>query len=154
MTQVSTGNDDQEFAAMNAPLNGSSIHEALRWALEENTDSSMASADWLVRDIDPDQPSAVALLSSADVSLKNLKLAKDAFKTMRIVGETAVDRSLASRLYLASIAAAMVRHGERISQQSDRALRRGLESMARDPHVARKLRELAEQAQLWLDQQC
>lgn len=136
---------------MDSSMLGSSIHEALRWALEEHEDSSMASADWLVRDINPDQPSAVALLISEDVPLEQLKLAKDAFKTMRIVGETATDRSLASRLYLGAIAAAMVRHGQRITQQSDRALYRGLESMARDPNIVAPLREMADEALRWLD---
>lgn len=124
----------------------SSIHDALRWAIEEHKDPAMAAADWLVRDIDPDAPSAVALLTGNNVSLKKLKLAKDAFKTMRIVGETASDRSLASRLYCAAIASAMVHHGERISRQSDRAMLKGLDSMARDVQVAEELRELARTA--------
>lgn len=132
----------QEMSASSA----SSIHDALRWAIEEHRDPSMAAADWLVRDIDPNVASAVALLTSDVTPLKHLKLAKDAFKTMRIVGETASDRSLASRLYCASIASALVHYGERISRQSDRAMQKGLESMARDAQVAPELRELARRA--------
>lgn len=129
-----------------SPSASSSFNEALRWALEEQRDPAMASADWLVRDIDPDCGSAVTLLCDESTPLEHLKRAKDAFKTMRIVGETAADRSLASRLYLASIAAALVRYDTRISQQSDRALLRGLESMARDTQIHSDLRVLGQEA--------
>ncbi len=156
MTRMTSGTDKSDFdpAPDQSSMNGSSIHEALRWALEDNENSSMASADWLVRDIDPAQPSAVALLVDPHVSLRQLKHAKDAFKTMRIVGETATDRSLASRLYLGAIAAAMVRHDERITTQSDRALLRGLESMIRDENVAEPLRAIARDARRWVTQRC
>lgn len=145
-TSLSTGLPD--IGNVSSTSSSSSIHDALRWAIEEHKDPSMASADWLVRDIDPEAASAVALLTDEATTLAHLKLAKDAFKTMRIVGETASDRSLASRLYCAAIAAAMVRHGERISRQSDRAMLKGLEGMARDAQVAVELRDLAREALL------
>ncbi len=62
---------------------------------------------------------------------------------MRIVGETVAARRLAARLYLAAIAAALVRHGERISGQSDAALQRALTSLLDDTEMPDPLRDLA-----------
>ena len=72
-----------------------------------------------------------------------LKKAKDVYKTMRILGETAADRRLAARLYAASIGAALVRHDQRISRQSDSALKRGLQSLHEDAEVPDPLLQLA-----------
>ena len=119
------------------------LSDALRSVVEAAVDPAMAAADWLARDIDPNQPSAVALLTDPDVSLETLKKAKDVYKTMRILGETAADRRLAARLYAASIGAAMVRHDQRISRQSDSALKRGLQSLAEDMEAPDQLRRLA-----------
>ncbi|MHC4142981.1 MAG: hypothetical protein ACYSUF_14335, partial [Planctomycetota bacterium] len=79
------------------------LSDALRSAVEAAVDPAMAAADWLARDIDPNQHSAVDLLTDPEVSLETLKKAKDVYKTMRILGETAADRRLAARLYAASI---------------------------------------------------
>ena len=119
------------------------LSDALRSAVEAALDPAMAAADWLARDLDPDQPSAVALLTDPDVSLETLRKAKDVYKTMRILGETPADRRLAARLYAASIGAALVRHNHRISRQSDSALKRGLQSLHEDAEVPDPLRQLA-----------
>jgi hypothetical protein len=119
------------------------LSDALRSAVEAAVDPAMAAADWLARDIDPQQPSAVALLTDPDVSLESLKKAKDVYKTMRILGETAADRRLAARLYAASIGAALIRHNDRISRQSDSALKRGLLSLTEDAEAPDPLRKLA-----------
>ena len=119
------------------------LSDALRSAVEAAVDPAMAAADWLARDIDPNQPSAVALLTDPDVSLETLKKAKDVYKTMRILGETAADRRLAARLYAASIGAALVCHDHRISRQSDSALKRGLQSLTEDMEAPNPLRQLA-----------
>ena len=95
------------------------LGEALRWALELTNNPSSAAADWLARDLDPTKSSALELLSDCDISLETLKKAKNAFKTMRIVGEHAADRRLGGRMYLASIAAGIVYHSARISNQTD-----------------------------------
>jgi hypothetical protein len=119
------------------------LSDALRSAVEAAVDPAMAAADWLARDIDPNQHSAVALLTDPDASLETLKKAKDVYKTMRILGETAADRRLAARLYAASIGAALVRHDQRISRQSDSALKRGLQSLTEDAEAPDPLRQLA-----------
>ena len=123
--------------------NHQQLREIVRWAVDVSNDPAVAVADWLARDIDPERESAVALLTDPDVTLATLRKAKTAFKTMRIVGETAADRRLAARLYLGSIAAALVRHGQRISRQSDAALQRALVSLLDDPLMAGPLRDLA-----------
>jgi hypothetical protein len=119
------------------------LDEALRWALGAATDPALASADWLANDIDSSYDTAIALLTDPDVPLAVLVKAKHAFKTMRVVGETARDRRLAARLYLATIAAALGRHGRRISRQSDAALLRGLNRLMEDHATPAPLRHLA-----------
>jgi len=119
------------------------LDEALRWALEAATDPALASANWLAHDIDSSYETAIDLLTDPDVPLAVLVKAKHAFKTMRVVGETARDRRLAARLYLATIAAALGRHGERISRQSDSALLRGLNRLSEDAATPAPLRHLA-----------
>jgi len=119
------------------------LSDVLRWAVESASDPSMAAADWLARDIDPTQSSATALLTDPRTSLQTLQQAKEVFKTMRIVGETVPDRRLAARLYLAAIAAAIVRYDKKISTQSDAALHRSLKSLVDDEDMPEKLRDLA-----------
>ena len=122
------------------------LSDAFRWALEASGDASMAAADWLAADIDPNIPSAISLVTGGAATLEQLEQAKDAFKTMRIVGETTADRRLGGRLYLAAIAAALVQHEQRISGQSDAALKRALTEMAENGEIHRELKMLAGQA--------
>jgi hypothetical protein len=119
------------------------LRDALRWAIDSSLDPAMASADWLAMDIDPHQSSAIALVTSPDVSLVDLRRAKEAFKTMRIMGETTRDRRIGARLYAAAIAAALVRHGKRISRQSDTAIDRALTGLLDDQDLPRELQALA-----------
>jgi len=117
--------------------------ESLRWAIETLGDPSMATANWVVHDIDPRFRSALALLTDPNVSLATLRQAKDVFKTMRMLGESSADRRLGARLYLASIAAALVHHNQRISTQSDQVFYKSLRSMLDDDTVPTPLRRLA-----------
>jgi hypothetical protein len=119
------------------------LSDALRSAVEAAVDPAMAAADWLARDIDPGRSSAVELLTDPDTPLETLRKAKDVYKTMRILGETAADRRLAARLYAASIGAALANHRTRISRQSDSALKRGLQSLQDDTEAPKPLRTLA-----------
>ena len=128
------------------------LGEALRSALEVSVNPTMAAADWLARDIDPKRPTAVALITDPDTPLDHLQKAKSTYKTMRIVGETGGDRRIGARLYAATIAAALVRHGQRISRQSDRALRRGLQSLLGDSLIPESLRDLAAKALGMIDE--
>jgi hypothetical protein len=116
--------------------------DAFRWAIEDGADAAMASADWLARDINPECDGACQLLSDERVTLHQLREAKSAFKTLRIVGETSADRRAGARLYAASIASAIVRYDRRISSQSNRALRRGFAALRDDAKMNRTLRDL------------
>lgn len=129
------------------------LGETMRWALDAEHDPSMAAADWLASDIDARYRTVVELLGDPEVALASIVAAKEAFKTMRLVGETAADRRLGARLYAASIAAAFAHHGERISTQSDRALARAFGRFAEDPAVHPDLRELAGRARARLEAQ-
>ncbi len=125
----------------NVPHND--IGQALQWALDAMHNPVTTTADWLARDIDPTQPTAEALLANPAVTLAQLRQAKNVFKTLRILGETAADRRMGVRLYVASIAAALVRFNTRISTQSDAALERGFRDLQEDHRMPGRLRELA-----------
>lgn len=124
----------------------SQLGEALRWAIDSSMNPAMASADWLAMDINGSRESAVALLAESSVTVAQLHKAKNAYKTMRIVGETSSDRRLGARLYAAAIAAGLVWHGERISTQSDAAMRRAFQGLLDDKSMLPPLRDLAGQA--------
>ncbi|MHC5001522.1 MAG: hypothetical protein ACYTJ0_00195 [Planctomycetota bacterium] len=130
------------------------LGETLHWAIESDLDPAMAAADWLARDIDPDCGTAIGLLTCLDTPLAHLRHAKDAFKTMRVVGETSADRRLAARLYAAAIAAALAHHDERISRQSESATRRALHGLLDDQGVPEPLRSLAGAGLCALDRLC
>ena len=119
---------------------------SMRWALENEADPAIAAADWLARDLAPQYASALELITDPAVTLDVLRGAKSAFKTMRVVGETAADRRLAARLYGATIAAGLVRHRTRISGQSDGALQRAFSGLLSDEGTPSDLRELASAA--------
>jgi hypothetical protein len=120
-----------------------SMGDALQWALDALHHPALASADWLARDIDPSQPSAAAMLTNPGITLEQIRQAKAAFKTMRIVGEKAADRRIGARMYAAAIAAGLVRFNRKISTQSDEALKRGFEGLLDDRRMPQQLRDLA-----------
>ena len=119
------------------------LSEALHWALESTMDPATAAADWLASDINPNCGGALGLLTDPAVGLEHLDQAKDVYKTMRVVGETAADRRLGATLYLGAIAAALVRYNARISRQSDAALRRALLRLDADRTAPEPMRRLA-----------
>ena len=125
------------------PKRPENMGRPLRWALEASMDPAMAAADWLAREIEPACMTAVELLTARDVAIAKLDQAKEAFKTMRVVGETSDDRRIGARLYAASIAAGLVYHNRRISRQSDAAVGRALRALAEDAGMPEPLRTLA-----------
>lgn len=126
--------------------------EPLRWVLDSLHQPAIAAADWLARDIDPTQPSAAALLSNPKITLNQVRQAKTVYKTMRIVGEKAADRHVGARMYAAAIAAGLVRHGKKITTQSDDALKRGFKALLDDRKMPLPLRDLAGMALCVLDE--
>jgi hypothetical protein len=124
----------------------SHLSDVIRWALEVDDRPEVAAANWLARDIDPTCETAVELLTRSGVPLEHRKQAKQAFKTMRMIGETPADRRLGGQLYLAAIASALVHDGSSISRQSNAALVRALKRMIVDSSVKNDLRVLAKRA--------
>lgn len=122
------------------------LGHALRWALESSADPSTAAVDWLAQDIDSKYWSAIKMLTAPETPVEHLRQAKDAYKTMRVIGETSSDRRVGARFYCAAIAAAMANHGRRISRQSDAALARALNVMLTDREAPDAFRELASRA--------
>lgn len=122
---------------------GSRIALALQWAIEATGDPALGAADWLVRDLSPRHAGAFALLADPAATLEELRRAKTVFKTMRVMGETPGDRDLAARLYAATIAAALVHHGERISTQNDASVMRALSSLELDAALPDSIRHVA-----------
>lgn len=113
----------------------------MRQTMREFGDESPAIvADWIASVIDPKRPSATQLLTDPNVPLYRLNQAKNLYKLMRVYGETSAFRRVGLRLYAASIAAALMHHGERISEQSDKALSRGLHFLLEDKEMPAELR--------------
>ncbi len=111
---------------------------------EDDADpDASAAADLIARDILPDASSAAELVSSPFISLAQLRTAKSAFKMLRVVGETAAERRLGAELYAVAIGAALVFHGTRITEQSNRALRQGLRAAVNDRQLPELVRETA-----------
>jgi len=119
---------------------------AIHWAEALGRDEGMASVNWLAADVDPARPTAEALLTDPEVALDALLAAKSAYKTLRVVGETASERRLGARWYAVAIAAAIVHHGSRISSQSDAALDRAFASLVDDETMPPPVRELVVRA--------
>ena len=139
-------NEDTRLDQPGDASGGTSMGDALQWAIDALHQPAMASADWLARDIDPSHPSATSLLTSASITLEQVRQAKAAYKTMRIVGEKAADRRIGARIYAAAIAAGLVRFNRKISTQSDEALRRGFQGLLDDRKMPQPLRDLAGKA--------
>jgi hypothetical protein len=138
--------DPSDFSVVDRSVTGSEgghMSDVLRWALDSMHEPSMAAADWLARDIDPEQSTATALLSNPKITLAQVKQAKSVFKTMRIVGEKSADRRIGARMYAAAIAAGLVRHHKLVSRQSNEALKRGFTGLLDDQRMPQALRDLA-----------
>jgi len=136
----------------NLSLRDETVCDTLRWALDALQHPAIAAADWLARDIDPNQPSATAMLSNPQITLAQVRQAKTVFKTMRIVGEKSADRRVGARMYTAAIAAGLVRHGKMVSTQSEAALKRGFQALLDDRRMPMPLRDLAGMALCALDE--
>ena len=119
------------------------LGDSIEWAYSSDKNPAMTMADWLIHEINPSSKSAVEFIAHPDRTVEELTDAKEVFKGMRVEGESADDRRLAARLYTATIAAALVRHSERITTQSDEALTKALSGLAEDSDMDGRLRELA-----------
>lgn len=84
------------------------------------------------------------LLSHAQAPIELLEVLKDFAKGCRSNADGPLPDDIATVLYLAAIAAAMVRHGARITRLGDEGVRHGLEWAQRQPWLDPKTRELLE----------
>ncbi len=141
---MSTTNPPRDTGAV--PLDPERTSAALGWAAACGPDDAMASVNWLAADASPAHGAAEPLLSDPDAPLEALHSAKNAYKTLRVVGETAEDRRQGARWYAATIAAGLVHHRTRISSQSDQALDRALADLVDDTDMPPTIRELAVRA--------
>ncbi|MSR70146.1 MAG: hypothetical protein EXS17_07365 [Phycisphaerales bacterium] len=125
---------------------GSSSAEPLKWVLQATSapDSTPAQMliNWLVQEVDPALNDPITALLDARTSLTTLNALKEAFKHLRIDGETADDRSLAATYYALTIASALVNHRVRISRQTDHAIEEALRVLWNDEACDLRLRDL------------
>jgi hypothetical protein len=119
-----------------------SLGETLRWAFELDESPAIAGATFLTREIIPTARDPFEAIAAGTTSLQQLEDLKGAYKMLRTTGATAPERSLAARLYAATIAAALVRSGTLITRQSPFALARAFEELAADRDMPERIREL------------
>lgn len=126
-----------------APDSASKLGDTLRWAFELDQSPALAGATWLTREIIPEAKDPFDAILSPTTSLDALRELKNAYKMLRTTGVTAPERSLAARLYAATIAAALVRHKTQISTQTPTALHRAFTELAEDNAMPGALRDVA-----------
>jgi len=119
------------------------LGDTLRWAFEFDAAPAMAGARFLTREIVPGAKDPFSAIDDPATTVRQLEDLKGAYKLLRTTGATAPERSLAARLYAATIAAALVRHGALISSQNPFALVSAFEELAADPDMPERTREIA-----------
>ncbi len=118
------------------------LGNTLRWAFELNESPAIAGATFLTREIIPGARDPFDAITNGAATVRQLEDLKNAYKMLRTTGATAPERSLAARLYAATIAAAIVRHGAMITRQTPFALARAFEELAGDPDMPERIRDL------------
>ena len=126
------------------------LSDSLRWALQFGHDPAVSAADWLTRELAPEFDTADRAIrepaSSDEEDIKRLKLLKSGFKTLRLTGETAEDRRAGARYYAAVLAAAIVRHGIRISSQRTSRIQSALRDLEGDNSVSTEIQSMSRRA--------
>ena len=82
-----------------------SLGDTLRWAFELDSSPAIAGAAFLTREIIPAAKDPFDAIIAASTTQHQLEDLKNAYKMLRTTGATAPERSLAARLYAATIAA-------------------------------------------------
>ncbi len=119
-----------------------SLGDTLRWSFEFDQSSTLAGATFLTREIIPSARDPFDALIESGPTLHQLEELKNAYKLLRTSGSSAPERSLAARLYAATIATALVRHGAVISSQASATLARAFEELAADASMPERLRDI------------
>ncbi len=126
---------------MNDPEKTSAL--PLHWILQSDHSPSHTLINWLVQEIDPKATSPIDSLISSDTPIATLIGYKNAFKHLRLEGETLDDQSLGAIYYGLTIASSIVHHHRRISRQSNRALEEAFRKIWSDETIDLRLRDLA-----------
>ncbi|MCE2885653.1 MAG: hypothetical protein LW806_12245 [Planctomycetaceae bacterium] len=124
----------------------SHLGDTLRWAFELDASPTLAGATWLTREIVPGARDPFDAIVATTTTLDALEQLKGAYKMLRTAGTTTAERSLAARLYAATIAAALVRHGKLITSQRGEALLRAFTDLESDATMPEAIRSIASQA--------
>ena len=119
-----------------------SLGDTLRWAFDLDHSPAISGATFLTREIIPNAKDPFDAIADGTTTLHQLEDLKNAYKMLRTTGATAPERSLAARLYAATIAAGLVRHGTLISRQTPFALAKAFEELAADAEMPERIREL------------
>lgn len=119
-----------------------SLGDTLRWAFDLEHSPALAGAGFLTREIIPGAKDPFEAIAGGETTLQQLEDLKNAYKLLRTTGATAPERSLAARLYAATIAAALVRHGAMISRQTPFALAKAFEELSADLEMPERIRDI------------
>jgi hypothetical protein len=122
------------------------LGDTLRWAFELDASPTLSGATWLTREIVPGARDPFEAIVAPTTSIDALEQLKGAYKMLRTTGTTAAERSLAARLYAATIAAALVRSGRLITSQRGEALLRAFMDLEADATMNEAIRSIASQA--------
>jgi hypothetical protein len=122
------------------------LGDTLRWAFELDASPALSGATWLTREIVPGARDPFEAIVAPTTGIDALEQLKGAYKMLRTTGTTAAERSLAARLYAATIAAALVRSGRLITSQRGEALLRAFMDLEADATMNEAIRSIASQA--------
>ncbi|MFO0961845.1 MAG: hypothetical protein U0625_02950 [Phycisphaerales bacterium] len=129
------------------PLGADSLHETLSWVLRSIDAPAQAAGDWIAYEVDESRASAIALLTDPTAPLSRIRRARVLYSALRAEGETAEERTIGSRLAIAAAAAALLFHGERISNHDDAALAAAFRSVVTDAGTAPEIRFMVQMAE-------
>lgn len=128
------------------PSSSDPLSDTLRWAFELDANPALVGATWLAREIVPGAADPFEAILSSAARPETLDELKNAFKLLRTTGASGAERSLAARLYAATIAVALVRHGKLITTQRGDALLRAFSELHADASMPERIRDVALQA--------
>ena len=136
----------EEPSAQSHPESSRSLGDTLRWAFELDSSPALAGATWLACEIVPSARDPFEAILAESTTLGALEELKGAFKMLRTTGTTSAERSLAARLYAATLGAALVRHATLITTQRGESLHRAFTELQSDPSMPEPIRALASRA--------
>ncbi len=145
MTQPEPHEHDARHSSTEAAPDRSArgLGDTLSWAFELESAGGMGGALWLTREIVAEATDPFCAMLDASTTLAHLEELKNAYKLLRTTSVSSAERNLAARLYVAAIAAALVRYGVFITQQKSDALIRALGELNADESMPANMRELA-----------